>query len=51
MQNGITYMTRPRMHPSKVSPNVLRISSGAIQLLVGQEVTQRNQIRSRTCRA
>ncbi len=33
--NGTTYMTRPRMQPSKSSPNVLRISSGAIQLLVG----------------
>ena len=28
MQNGTTYMTRPRMQPSKISPNVLRISSG-----------------------
>ncbi len=26
MQNGTTYMTRPRMHPSKTSPNVARIS-------------------------
>src|SRR5271169_3562909 len=35
MQNGITYMTRPRMQPSKISANVARISPGAIQLLVG----------------
>ena len=35
MQNGITYMVRPRMQPSKISAKVLRISSGAIQLLVG----------------
>jgi len=35
MQNGITYMVRPRMQPSKTSAKVARISSGAIQLLVG----------------
>src|SRR5512142_2821238 len=35
MQNGTTYMTRPRMHPSKISPHVWRISPGEIQLLVG----------------
>ena len=35
MQNGITYMVRPRMAPSKISANVWRISLGAIQLLVG----------------
>src|SRR6266540_6914460 len=35
MQNGITYMVRPRMQPSKISAKVLRISPGAIQLLVG----------------
>ena len=35
MQNGTTYMTRPRMQPSKIPAKVLRISSGAIQLLVG----------------
>src|SRR5208337_2978249 len=29
MQNGITYIVRPRMHPSKISANVSRISSGA----------------------
>ena len=41
MQNGTTYMTRPRMHPSKISPNVVRISSGAIQLLVGPASSSR----------
>src|SRR6202007_1585598 len=35
MQNGITYIVRPRMHPSKISANVTRISSGGIQLFVG----------------
>ena len=35
MQNGTTYIVRPRMQPSKTSANVRRISSGAIQLLVG----------------
>ena len=35
MQNGTTYIVRPRMHPSKISANVARISSGGIQLLVG----------------
>ncbi len=35
MQNGTTYMVRPRMQPSKTSAKVSRISSGAIQLLVG----------------
>ena len=35
MQNGTTYMVRPRMQPSKISAKVARISSGAIQLLVG----------------
>src|SRR5262245_1430023 len=43
MQNGTTYITRPRMHPSKISPNVLRISSGAIQLLVGPASSTRSE--------
>ena len=43
MQNGTTYMVRPRMHPSKISPNVLRISSGAIQLLVGPASSSRSE--------
>ena len=43
MQNGTTYMTRPRMQPSKISPNVSRISSGAIQLLVGPASSSRSE--------
>ena len=43
MQNGTTYMTRPRMHPSKISPNVARICSGAIQLLVGPASCSRSE--------
>ena len=43
MQNGTTYMTRPRMQPSKISANVLRISSGAIQLLVGPASCSRSE--------
>jgi hypothetical protein len=35
MQNGTTYIVRPRMAPSKISAKVARISAGAIQLLVG----------------
>ena len=35
MQNGTTYMVRPAIAPAKISANVSRISSGAIQLLVG----------------
>src|SRR5271169_1817904 len=43
MQNGITYMTRPRMQPSKISANVARISPGAIQLLVGPASSSRSE--------
>ena len=43
MQNGTTYMIRPRMHPSKISANVSRISSGAIQLLVGPASCSRSE--------
>ena len=43
MQNGTTYMTRPRMQPSKISPNVARICSGAIQLLVGPASSSRSE--------
>ena len=35
MLNGTTYIVRPRIDPSKSGRSVLRISSGAIQLLVG----------------
>jgi len=41
MQNGTTYMVRPRMQPSKIWANVWRISSGAIQLLVGPASSSR----------
>jgi hypothetical protein len=43
MQNGTTYMTRPRIEPSKNSPNVVRICSGAIQLLVGPASCSRSE--------
>src|SRR6266496_2067321 len=43
MQNGTTYIVRPRMQPSKTSPNVLRISAGAIQLLVGPASSSRSE--------
>jgi hypothetical protein len=43
MQNGTTYMTRLRMHPSKTSPNVVRICSGAIQLFVGRASSSRSE--------
>src|SRR3984893_3961294 len=43
MQNGITYMVRPRMHPSKSFANVSRISAGAIQLLVGPASCSRSE--------
>ena len=35
MQNGTTYIVRPRMHPSNSGRSVARISSGSTQLLVG----------------
>ena len=43
MQNGTTYMTRPLMHPSKISANVARISAGGIQLLVGPASSSRSE--------
>ena len=51
MQNGMTYMVRPRMHPSKISARVPRISSGAIQLLVGPascSLSEQMNVRSST---
>src|ERR1022692_744864 len=51
MQNGITYIVRPRMQPSKTFANVLRISSGAIQLLVGpasSSFSEQMKVRSST---
>ena len=35
MEKGTTYMVRPRIDPRKSSVNVLRISTGSCQLLVG----------------
>src|SRR5205085_4956085 len=35
MQNGTTYIVRPRMQPLKRPFNVDRISAGAVQLFVG----------------
>ena len=35
MQKGTTYIVRPRMQPANSGSSVARISSGAIQLLVG----------------
>jgi hypothetical protein len=43
MLNGITYMVRPRMQPSKICANVSRISPGAIQLLVGPASCSRSE--------
>ena len=43
MQNGITYMVRPRMQPSKISASVSCISPGAIQLLVGPASSSRSE--------
>ena len=43
MQNGMTYIVRPRMQPSKTSVKVSRISSGAIQLLVGPASCSRSE--------
>ncbi|MNV75071.1 hypothetical protein D3C71_1683360 [compost metagenome] len=35
MENGTMYIVRPAMQPSNSGCSVARISSGAIQLLVG----------------
>jgi len=35
MENGITYMVRPRIEPSNTPLRVWRISAGAAQLFVG----------------
>ncbi len=35
MENGTTYMVRPRIDPRKRSVRVARISAGSRQLLVG----------------
>src|SRR5690606_12367269 len=43
MQNGTTYIVRPRMQPLNSLPNVSRISAGAIQLLVGPASSSRSE--------
>ena len=51
MQNGTTYIVRPRIQPSKTSANVARISSGGIQLLVGpasSSLSEQMNVRSST---
>ena len=35
IENGTTYIVRPRMHPANRPFSVARISAGAIQLFVG----------------
>ena len=43
MENGITYIVRPRMQPSNSPASVWRISAGAIQLLVGPASSLRSE--------
>ena len=43
MQNGTTYIVRPRMQPSKISANVARICAGATQLFVGPASASRSE--------
>src|SRR5690625_2024755 len=43
MENGTTYMVRPRILPAKTPANVRRISSGAHQLLVGPASISRSE--------
>src|SRR3954452_6070662 len=51
MQNGMTYIVRPRMQPRYSSVMVAFISAGAIQLLVGPasaSSTEQMKVRSST---
>src|SRR6059058_5050998 len=51
MQNGMTYMVRPRMHPRYSSVITAFISPGSIQLLVGPasaSSTEQMKVRSST---
>ena len=51
MQNGTTYIVRPRMQPSNSGWRVARISAGAIQLLVGpasSSFSEQMKVRSST---
>ena len=42
IENGTTYIVRPRMHPSNKPRKVARISGGATQLLVGPASSSRS---------
>ena len=51
MQNGMTYMVRPAMRRRTARRSVARISSGAIQLLVGpasSSCSEQMKVRSST---
>lgn len=51
MENGTTYMVRPRMQPSNSGRSVSRMAAGAIQLLVGPASSSRSlqmKVRSST---
>ena len=43
IENGTTYMVRPRMLPSNRSSSVSRISPGSAQLLVGPASSSRSE--------
>src|SRR5512133_2927451 len=43
IENGTTYMVRPRMQPSNNGSSVARICAGSIQLLVGPASSLRSQ--------
>ena len=42
IENGTTYIVRPRMHPSKSPRSVARIFAGATQLFVGPASSSRS---------
>ena len=51
IENGTTYIVRPRMQPAKRPFSVRRISAGATQLLVGpasSELSLQMNVRSST---
>ncbi len=49
IENGMTYIVRPRIEPRKRSVSVARISSGSCQLLVGPASTaSREQMKVRS---
>ena len=43
IENGTTYIVRPRIEPSNSPRSVSRISAGARQLLVGPESSSRSE--------